>query len=440
MSSYIVHEVKQYFADQLFGQTHSMFNLKGIIEDLPAANAFFWYDRVLSKDRPKYLKLLGKLITLFTLEHKFDMYPHHEPSYFKKYEVYFRDYIHMNDYVNQVFQVLAINTTTVEFDIPPDGRLGVNLDDETAEDLTQVHTLPQAVMQWYNNPQSKPIFILLMNIGSPTNNEGHATFLVLKKQEDFVTYIYFNPHGSIMDTGFSTALYHRLNTILPVQCLEVHTQCPLLQSSAQGGNCVQWNAMIICFLCLHPEYFQDPKPLFKELQKHPELNILIFSLSLFLRTLPFFKLSTFYYGMFTYYNRVPGTEQLRANTRTEALKESKNFNDWIYRRLHETNCSRFEQVTCPRACSLCNGTCAVTASVKFSESGDCHLLTPKEMAKEMFEIFFRIKKLTRTLGNEVDRLHLQNLRWQMYTFREAKTLQDYVDLGYMTQQEILNVL
>lgn len=418
-------------------QTHTMFNLSDVIEDLPAARDFLWYSRVTPLNRPSYLYLLGKLITLFTLPHTFKIYPFTEPSYFKKYEAYFKNVSQQNEYVTQLLHVLSINTDTVEFMLPSTalGEPRVIVDEQTAAAVYSTKSsdsLYDLVKEWFENSTAKSVLAVHVSLISKLYTSTHANLLVLKKSESNVKYLLFDPHGSPGRSRFKKNLATRLEHSLSVPCLEVSTFCPMLQTEVQGGNCLQWVSMILCFFCLRPTYFDDPEPLYTALSKHPELNILLFCLSFFLRTMSFFKLSGYYYIMFVKLSHMSISKQIQE--RQNEINDSKQFNEFLYRRFSEVNCSALNKADCPESCTVCDDMCASRASVRLTVSGACGLLTPKEMAKEMVDIFFKIKLLTRTLFSEVDRLNVRQLRQQVYSLREAKTLQDYVDMRYMTEE------
>lgn len=446
---YLLSSAAGFVKDTLFGQTHTMFNLQNVIEELPAARDFFWYDRVAPENRPNYLYYLGKLITLFTMDHTFELYPYNEASYMKKYESFFGDTRQFDSFVTQLFKLLSVNITTVQLCYPrPREKVFFLLENQTArliEPRGYRNEFDHRIREWYSNPESKPV--LLMDIGTnrfPQMDQQHANLLVLKKTESEVKYFWFDPHGVEHESqDFKRKLNTRLNSIVAVvPVIEVLTACPNLQTYYQGNNCVQWVAMILCMLCLHPKYFDldNIEGLFQELGKHPELNMLIFELSFFLRTLPFFKLRTIHDAFFKNFGYEENENELwRSQIRDESLEESKVFKNFLYRHLQETNCSEFTPLTCPIACSNCKGTCSITAGVKYDKNGRCDLLTSKEIAKEMVEMFFKIKQLTHTLSSEEDKLNVQDLRYQVDSFDEVTHVQEYVEKGYITLQKAYEI-
>lgn len=446
----------QYVQSKWYGEERkTSFNLKDIIDELPAAREFFWYDRVPRKERSNYLHWLGQLITLFTLEHKFPIFPFREPSYFKKFQHYFSDVpMHFNDFITQMCEILSVSTDMVQIEFPVilrerssyyDLNQMFILQKQSAASLdiplSRLYTFEKVIQDWWSL-STKPLLVMYVATALSQESDTHANLLILKKNEGHVKYIWFNPHGesysltSFQHLDFKPNLHTRLHTILPIPFVEVPTECPVLQTLNQGGNCTQWSAMIISFLCLHPEYFDDPRPLLRELGKHPELNILIFNLSFFLRTLHFFRLSSYYYVMFTFQKHHPTVaRQRQLKARMVLAGEAAEFQNFLYSRFSEENCNEFYESNCPKSCSICNGECATTASVRFDERGDCHYLTPKEIAKEMVEILFKIKEMTDTLSRDVDVLNIRNSRLEIIDLREAKTLHDYVEWGYLTPAE-----
>jgi hypothetical protein len=64
----------------------------------------------------------------------------------------------------------------------------------------------------------------------------------------------------------------------------------------------------------------------------------------------------------------------------------------------------------------------------------CHLLTPKEIAKEMFETYFKIRDLTDHQDTRSFKIEQMNAQ---LNFEVPSTLQDYVRLGLLNADAIL---
>ena len=106
---------------------------------------------------------------------------------------------------------------------------------------------------------------------------------------------------------------------------------------------------------------------------------------------------------------------------------------YLFSRFTQTNCGSFDIDHCPLTCRKCDKVCANSFAVKKVEDR-CHLLTPKEIAKEMFETYFKIRDLT----NHEDTRSFQKIQMDtQLSFEVPSTLQDYVRLGLLNADEIL---
>lgn len=423
--------------DAAYGSTQNLFNLKSVIRRLPAAQ-FFWFDRVSSRDEAQYTELLGKLINLFITPHYFPIYPYKECSYLKKYELYTKNVVNLEKIIEHMAKLLKLDVDNIEVKIPVNRRTRrrlVVLNNVTADDMGR-RSLESLIKPWLESSSSKPVLVLYLSTNDSEFRSGHATLLALKKAPDHVKYLFLNPHGGyskkVKILNFRYKLRLKLSNICNMPVQEVLTACPALQKSVQGGNCVQWFAMIFYFLCLQPSLFEDMSSLVEELGKHPDLNVLLFSLSIFLRTMPMVGLKTYYYIMFD--------EHTLPFEKDMCLNEMEKLNNFLFQHFSVSNCSKFSVTNCPKSCSICEGKCIVDAVVTKAPGQDCRMLTPKEIAKQMFETYFQIKRLTRTIANEEDaRFHITRMQAQYYYLKEANTLQDYVTMKLLTQEQVRDI-
>lgn len=408
----------------------SAFSMRHVIEDLPAAQ-FFWHKQVSKKNQDIYWHLLGELITLFVSEHEFPLYPHLECSYLFKYISVVSKL--KNKFIQTLLDILAFNKDTVDVKLLE--YPAFYLDSFVACDLG-TQTLDDQVLPWLVDEHSKPILILSFTIYAREREGFHAVFLALIKHENQLNYFFVNPHGNYGETYgteiendvFRGNLFNRLIEIsdkapgpfrLPTDLLET---CPVLQSYVQGGNCVQWAAMIICFLCMNPSYFHEPLLLITKLGEHPELNILLFSLYFFLKTMPVFTLKVYYYNMFL------GAP----NKRADFLNESQLFNTFLYQKLSEPVCRNRTIEDCPNTCATCEGKCYDDALVK-KQFGRCSVLEPKQIAEKMFSIYVKIQQLANV---RIPLNERNEMKQQLINVNVPVVLTEYITMGLLTAKEV----
>ena len=414
----------------VFGSNKFMFDFSKMIDELPAS-IFFWYYDINPADNLEYRYLLSKLITLFVTPHYLPIYPYEECSYFKKMERYYATTKQSLIMRKHIVNLLGLNPNVLVIE-EESSRLSLN--NETAEDIS-VQTLQSIVGPWVADSSAKPILVLPLMTYKADRSEGHANFLALQKDAGEIKFIFINPHGlnpsKVKISTFIQNLKIRLINISGFSSVkQLVTSCPTLQTWEQQGNCVQWSSMIFAFFIIEPKVFDNPLPFLNQLGKHPHLNILLFTMSIFLRTMPFVGLENYYFSLF----------KIAKMTRTKynhMLQRCKNddiiYNRFLFSKFIQTNCGSFDIDHCPLTCRKCDDVCANSFAVKKVDD-QCHLLTPKEIAKEMFETYFKIRDLT----NHEDTRSFQKIQMDtQLSFEVPSTLQDYVRLGLLNADEIL---
>ena len=404
----------------LFGTTKFMFDFAGLLDELPAA-AFFDYDKVSVENNLKFRYLLSKLVTLFITPHYLPIFPYEEASYFGKFLTY-----------NTLYQDKIYNLKFFSGTLPENVTLSsCYVNNITGADIARVgySNFTDLVRTWFFEQPLKKILVLEVITDQPDFRQGHSTFMALSKKVDGgIKAVYINPHGlnPSESTGLlvllSRILYSRIRIICGVPLVPLVTQCPRLQTEPQGGNCATWELMLFVFFILRPQYFDDPMPLLEQLGRHPELNMLLFSLSLFLRKLEIFE-ANIYFGNFVKAHRV----RLPVKTILEnSLRYDVTFRNHLFTLFRDsTNCAAHKVDQCPIICRKCDGHCATGFAV--STVGDqCHLLTPIEIIREMVQIDFLLHELTGTEYTEDEKAN----RRSYITFEVPRTLQDYKRLTY----------
>jgi hypothetical protein len=410
------------------------FSMRDVIENLPAAQ-FFWHKKVPKRNQDKYWHLLGELITLFVSEQELSLYPHVECSYLFKYVCVMA--LQDTKFIETMLDILALNKDMVDLKLPTSLELTLHRDAAFVDLGTQ--TLESYLAPWLSDPVSKPILLLPFTTENPDVASSHAVLLALiKAEENKLYYIYLDPHGTteeneLFRNNLLNRIYYELFSELgrPYMLTELLETCPELQSPVQGGNCVQWVAMVICFLCMNPAYFHNPRPLVDKLGEHPELNILLFSLFFFIKTMPVFKLKQYYYSMFG----------LKPGERENYLRESREFNTFLHDELMEPNCKLFDSFLlnqwaagCPAPCVACGFQCYESALVrKYEQFGGCSVLQPDEIAERMFAIYVDIQKLA---GVRIPVNEQKEMKQQIVDLEVPIVLKDYIRLGLLTAEQV----
>ena len=405
----------------LFGSTKFMFDFAQLLDELPAA-AFFNYDKVSVENNLKFRYLLSKLVTLFITPQYHPIFPYEEPSYFGKF-LYYRKWHPDRELTLHLLSIVLPGDITIK---------NCYVDRLTAADIVRpgVDTLTAVVTSWVSDARSLPILVIRLDTFQETEggglSQGHATFLALKKFGGRVRVVYVNPWGNPSDihpdyvyvTRFTEVLNRRLQTLCgSVSVVPLVTRCPNLQTYEQGGNCATWELMLFIFFVLRPQYFDDPMPLLDQLGRHPELNMLLFSLFMFLKHV--LVAPYIHYDLFLRSRQlgIPAKEYI-----SKSINDDSRFRSHLFTLFPgSTNCSSHTVEQCPIICRKCEGKCATGFAVKRLDTEACHLLTPKELLQKMVKIDQKLHELT---GDEYSEEAKQQVA-SVLAFQIPTTLQDY---------------
>lgn len=415
------------------------FDFSEVIDELPAAQ-FFWYNQV--KDDPvkrtQYLACLGQLVALFIAPHYLDVYPYEEASFLKKYDRFFAMHKRLNMFLEHLMHILSLNSNPSTEVVRPTAQRGktvsVVLERPTALDIGD-KTLSSVIEPWFIYRESKPTLIMYLSTNNIEFTQGHANLLALHKQADHVQLLFLNPSG-VDDSTFRRHLKRKIERICNGTTVkEVVTRCPQLQTEEQGSNCVQWFAMFFALVCSQPGSFDHIPTLLEHLERHANLNILLFSLSYFLRTLPVFGLEKYYYAIF----ELAGSGRDHSAVNYNVLASDYNFRDYMFQRFSKTDCSRYRATdidSCPEECVKCQGRCVSTDLADLTQ-GSCHVRSPKQVAQEMFKAYSCIRALTDMSLAPGEQAEIDaTLQRQLDSLHEVKTLQEYKHLGFLTNTQI----
>lgn len=358
-------------------------DLPAILDELPAAQ-FLWYNNVPLRKKTEFKKILVRLMKLFVTPHVTNVYPYLSCSYLKKYET-----LHSNEKssISNIISLLSLENDVIEGHLLDQIIL---LKSASGTNTLYNDDLKTHVTSWYNNVTSKPILCLHLNVVHLAVGFGHSTFIVLKKCEGVIKFFYFNPHGyNELDTEKST-IFRNVSSYLPVPVREIVAICPRFQVTKQGNNCKQWALLLFVLLMSNPNWFDNPSELLNNLAKHATLNIMVFSLAMFLRLMHLYGLKRYYYIFLIVMLKVPKIP----NFLQECNIEDKIYRDFWAQTIGVPNCNDLKVEVCPLKCASCNNRCSYKVSVQTTEGEPCKLLNPKEIAYKMFDLYFELQKLS----------------------------------------------
>ena len=413
------------------------FNLIDVIDALPAAE-FFWYNSVPQDQKPEYCRLLGQLLQLFITPHVYPFFPYREASYLKKYE---RMYTLLGtDELNTTLtRLLYLESTNIDYEMEQ-----IVLETPSGADVLQeaTATFEDVIQGWYFGVDPKPLYLLNFSIVFD-DGEFHSVVLAIKKypvfvgsQRPMIKFMYFDPQGYMAeDVSFARTLKQKLVTALApgdVLVMQFLLECPQLQLPEHGNNCVQHSAMVLTMLMRNPDLFDDARTLLLDLERHSTLNVVLFSLSIFLRTMPIIHLKRYYFSMLIRdvmsrhaEDQVPVEPDVGVGELVDSIAMSREVSTIF----HVPNCpALLEERACDTTvCSWCGGRCNYQALVRMTQAG-CNVLTPKEIARAMFDLYFQIKDMV----GDVDPRQRSFMREQMdreLNFEVPASNEDYARLG-----------
>ncbi len=381
-------------------------------ERLIPALDFFWKDKVLPENRQKYYNLLGELYELFLTPQVIPIPPFRNCSYLKRYELYMKNPDHYLKMINHILYMLSIQSlnTMVRFE---------TYDIEIQGIIVLPDDLKSVLSQWYNDPsKSKLVIPLTLNKG------GHLVFVALFKNNfNKLEMVYIDGHGfntdeADYDSERQREVRHLIEQFLvnsfDVTVIDVVPTCPNLQTYQQGGNCVQWFLFNFAMFLFNRNFLISGSTLLKTIGAMPDINVQLFGLALFLRTLPRVGLVNYVdYRIYEYDELINQCIEEEDQTRKHILQES----------IFTKDCYSQPVGVCPpKDCQQCAGTCHFKSSVVHLQNNDCAPLSAKQIARKMLNIYLLIRKLT---GQDPRSMRLKDIEDQL-NFEEPTTAEMYI--------------
>jgi hypothetical protein len=186
---------------------------------------------------------------------------------------------------------------------------------------------------------------------------------------------------------------------------------------------------------LDPSLFDDPLPFLEKLSKNPSSNILLFELSIFLRTLSKFGVASYYLRTLVSYSPLPILPQVKS-----CIIEDNLYRGTLIENHLQPNCDMYPSFSCPDPCVKCGSKCSLSASVKNAGTDECQPMNPKEIALEMIKIYFLILKITGHEEKKSFRLSKFKKLIDEELPKFPTTLDDYVKFGLMTPKRLNQAL
>ena len=271
-------------------------------------------------------------------------------------------------------------------------------------------TLVTAVSEWFHvrEKKQKPLFLTQVLVYEHGDECYHSTLLVVKRDIGQVLYFHLDPHGT-EDQVQNDVIENELKKALPDDILvkKLPVVCPSLQTTEQGGTCFQWFAMIFCFISLNPKLFEELhfSRFLTSLGEYPNFNILLFTLSMFLQTMPYAPehyLKNISYSKFSYARLLSKSYEAM---RQQCNEEDDKYRSVMYQAMGKENCSASDdnehiRDTCVAPCKICGNTRCINRNLVVRKSEPCVPLNMKEIVQKMFNTYYYMR--VRVLENMTD--------------------------------------
>jgi hypothetical protein len=384
--------------------------------DLLALN-FFWMDKVLPKDRQKYFNLLGELYELFMTPHVVPIPPYRDCSYQKKFELLLS---HQNDLI----QMLEHITNILSFDSTNTLVLKKYFNINTSDSIVLPEEIEENIKSWFRNRKYSTIVF-------PLTLEGgrHVVFFALRKSSAFkLQMVYvdgqgFNDNPRLYEfekeqREIRKLIQEFLRTQFFVTVEDIHPSCPILQQYEQGGNCQQWFLFNFALFVFNPAFMSMDmgSSVLRVLSRKPDLNVQLFALAMFLRTMPRVGLINYIDGVEAYDVMIEDCINESNDTRQHTLQNTIGAQD----------CYSQPSGVCPSdSCVQCSGTCHFKSSVRQFQNGECLPLSAKQIARKMLYIYARIRKIT---GQDPRSMTTADIEQQL-NFVEPTTAEEFIRLN-----------
>ena len=416
-------------------------------DQLPASD-LFWADSV-RDNVPKlsqYFSILGQLYELFLTPHTSVLTPNYYTcSYLKLYEsrVAIDDprVPSSNEFLQHFLNICEQNITTV-YIYPKAVFLNFN-----QQKSKMLHALADAIFDCYSSGKDAMIIPLTINDKGWGERISHRVFVALKKtneqrrfdwsypntREKTLQFMYIDPHGfdpnnerDKIQRFISALVLHQVNkSFYGYFVRETNFECPTLQRWEQGGNCIQWFFYNLYFFLKDPDAVTHMSTL-RNL-KEKTVNIHLFELAIFLKTMPFANLKTYHDQFFLHVNWF--TQFMNSNCGTYGYSLQENLSH-----LGVENC--VANSSCPQPCVHCGSTCNFQSAVKLLENSECKPLSPKMIARKMLYLYAELRKIA---GQDPSVVTPEAIEQQL-NYEEPKTLTDFQRLYGYTDDDLNRVV
>lgn len=362
---------------------------------------FFWIERVEFKDVLTYFSRIAELYELFLAPQLSHSPPHQQDcSFLKKFKTYSGDREYRVGLLNHVFKILSLNSNEellVKYDQVYIMKVNIDVVSLFHENLPLNIT---NLIRDFLDSQKRTLIFPLSSVALD-GSRGHAHVVSFTKdstKRDIVHLLLIDPQGT-PEYHWNDSVYIRQHNIISsfraffgetfgIVLTEVLHSCPVLQTIPQGGSCGQWQILFFVLLLKNPHYLEDNSSLqilLKALKQQATINIHLFSLSIFLRTMPYVHLKTYCEGISAACPQLLETPEEDNVTRKHVTKT-----------MHFPDCYSESEATCPPTCVPCSGSCNFKSAVRapYSSGGTCKRLSTKNIAKKMFFLYSSIRKMT----------------------------------------------
>lgn len=241
------------------------------------------------------------------------------------------------------------------------------------------------IRNWWRNSDAPIMFAIPMYALSSKGD--HAVFLGLQKDmvNNMIKVIYIDSGGTeyILKTGSVRKFINDLQSHMTrVNIVNFDISCPVLQTFEQGGNCVQWQMIIMSMFVLNTTYFSNPEKLLTQLAIEPIHNLLIFQLYMFFYI--WSKNSRFPESLIHIENKLSEENLFEFIIADIDLRE-KAFPIFPF-----SDCSQYTtDEKCPRQynCVFCDGKCVNKNIIITSKRGNQKIMSPKKVINNMREMY-----------------------------------------------------
>lgn len=364
---------------------------------------FFWIQQVESRNLFTYFERLAELYELFITPQltKNNLW---DTSFLKKCEFFISTPENSEALLKNILELLSLNNPTIHAEL---SRFVIDLSQNGDSQLFK--SLHKKFTQFLRNP-TLTSFVLPV-VTEYETLEAHVALMGIGKcftDPSILYFLYLDPHGFSDELQTENALGQKqikntfkqyFKTTHNITLVEILPTCPALQVYEQGGNCASWYLLHFVLFMSHPNFLNNVQEIIHILTKQQTLNVHLFVLSIFLRTMPKVHLKA-YCGIQNIYSR----EYIE-----EIVAEDKEMRVHVTKTLGIPNCYNWENEPCPVGCVKCSQSCNFRASVYQPSNPDaqCKQLSTKNIAKKMFYVYLSIRKMT---GQDPHAMTLENIR------------------------------